>query len=91
MNEVIGTGLFALVAALVAISYQYWQFRKQLQVAHDDTISESKKRVIEALIAFRFVLTSEGKNDPEPSMRFNAALSAIPVHFSHSKACLGKV
>lgn len=90
MSEVIGAGLFAIVAALVAVSYQYWQFRKQLQAAHDDAIADSKKRVIEALIAYRFVLISDRRNDPEPTMRFNAALSAIPVHFSHSKACIDK-
>lgn len=90
MSEIIGTGLFALAAAFVAVSYQYWQFRKQLQAAHDHAISDSKKRVIEALIAYRFVLISDRRNDPEPTMRFNAALSAIPVHFSHSKACIDK-
>jgi hypothetical protein len=75
---------------LVAISYQYWQFRKQFRTAQEDTIANNKKRVIEDLIAYRFVLLSDRRNDPEPTMRINAALSAIPVHFSHSKACIDR-
>lgn len=90
MSEVIGTGLFALAAAILAISYQYWQFRKQLQAAKDDAIAGDKKTVIGDLIAYRFVLLSDRRNDPEPTMRFNAALSAIPVHFSNNKACMDK-
>jgi hypothetical protein len=90
MGDVIGAGLFALVAAFSAVAYQYWQFRQQLKIARNDTVSDSKKRVIETLVAYRFVLISDRRNDPEPTMRFNAALSAIPIHFSHSKLCMDK-
>jgi hypothetical protein len=86
-NEVIGNGLFAMAAALAAIAYQYWQFRRQLVKSQKEIIAAEKKKVIEALISYRFVM-GERRNDPLPTMHFNAALSAIPVHFSDSKECI---
>lgn len=86
-GEVIGNGLFALAAAVSAIAYQYWQYRRQLSKAEKAEIANAKKSVIEKLISYRFVMTDRG-NDPEPTMHFNAALSAIPVHFSNSKECM---
>lgn len=87
MNEtllagVIG-GMFAVTAALSAVAVQSCQARKE-------KIASEKKRIIEALISYRFVLTAGRKNDPLPTMRFNAALSAIPVQFSNSKDCMDK-
>lgn len=87
-NEVIGNGLFALAAALLAISFSYWQYRRQLRISHDDEISNAKKKIIENLFSYRFVLIGARKNDPIPTEKFNAALSAIPIHFSHSKRCI---
>ena len=88
MTEVIGTGLFALAAALLAVAYQYWQFRKQNEEAHVRAISENKKRVIEALISNRFLLTSGADQGTHSTTNFNLALSAVPVYFSHCKACM---
>lgn len=87
-NDVIGNGLFAIAAAFAAIAYQYWQYRRQLVKSQKETIAAEKKKVIEALISYRFVLLENRRNDPLPTMHFNAALSAIPVHFSDSKECI---
>ncbi|MCA1968098.1 MAG: hypothetical protein LDL42_03120 [Rhizobium sp.] len=88
-EEVIGNGLFALAAALAAIAYQYWQYRRQLLKSEVAEIANAKKAIIEKLISYRFVATNRG-NDPEPTMHFNASLSAIPVHFSHNKECMDR-
>jgi hypothetical protein len=82
-DDVIGNGLFAITAAFLAVAYQYWQFRRQLKKSHEDA-------VITNLISYRFVLLGDRQNDPEPTMRFNAALSSIPVYFSHNKDCIDK-
>jgi hypothetical protein len=93
-NDVIGNGIFALtgalVGALITISYQYYQYRCQLKKLSSDMISDSKKKIIEDLIKYRFVLLESRRNDPLPTMHFNAALSAIPVHFSKNKECMDK-
>ncbi|MBA2589471.1 MAG: hypothetical protein H0U98_12710 [Alphaproteobacteria bacterium] len=89
-HDVIGNGLFALAAALAAIAYQYWQYRRQLVKSHKEIIAAEKKQVIEALISYRFVLLGDRRNDPLSTMHFNAALSAIPVHFSESKECMDR-
>lgn len=90
MGEAITSGLFALTAAITAISYQYWQFRNQMKKNNEKEISDSKKRVISELIAYRFVLIGDRKNDPEPTMKFNAALSSIPIEFSENRNCIEK-
>lgn len=82
LGSIVG-GLFAVSAALGAVAYQNWQSRQ-------DKIAAEKKRIIEALISYRFVLIASRKNDPLPTMHFNAALSAIPVEFSHNKECMDK-
>jgi Flp pilus assembly protein TadB len=88
MTEVIGTGLFALAAALLAVAYQYWQFRRQMEESRKAAVADQKKRVIEALIAHRFVLVPGADRRGPAADNFNSALSVVPVHFSHCKACM---
>ena len=76
-------GLFALAAAISAVAYQNSQSRKE-------KIAAEQKSVIKDLISFRFVLTANSNRDPQSLMHFNAALSAIPVEFSHCKNCMDK-
>ncbi|MBS7698782.1 MULTISPECIES: hypothetical protein [unclassified Chelatococcus] len=89
-SDVIGNGLFALSAAIIAIAYQYYQYRKDIKQSNDDRIAIEKKKIIEDLVSYRFVLTEDRRNDPAPTAKFNAALSAIPVHFSSNKDCIDK-
>lgn len=89
-DDVVGNGLFAIAAATLAVAYQYWQYRRQIIKSQKEGIAAEKKKVIEDLIAYRFVLVADRGNDPFPTMKFNAALSAIPVHFSHNKDCIDK-
>lgn len=89
-EDVVGNGLFALAAAILAVAYQYWQFRRQLKKANEEAMADAKKAVIEKLVGYRFVLLGGRRYDAEAAMRFNAALSAIPIHFSHNKVCMDK-
>lgn len=87
-SDVIGNGLFALTAAISAIAYQYWQYRRQLSRTMKGNIADDKKRIIEALISYRFALLPNRTANSIEATNFNAALSAIPVHFSHCKDCM---
>ena len=90
MNDSIVHGLFALSAAFVAISYQYYQFKMQLRISDENAIRLEKKRVIEAIIASRFAITDSKNQHPEVVARFIVAFGAIPAHFSHNKDCMDK-
>ena len=63
-DGVIGNGLFALTAAAVAVAYQYWPFQRQVKKSSEKVTANPKKRVIESLIAYRFVLTGGRRNGP---------------------------
>lgn len=90
MNEAVISGLFAMAAAILAVAYHYWQFRRQLEKSQEADVSSAKKEIIEKLIAYRFVLLGDGGKYPESTSQFNSALSAIPIHFSHNKECIDK-
>jgi|GEM_PF-2575811 len=91
MSDAVYTGLFTIgagiVGALIAVAYQYWHYRKQLEINRLSEIAAEKKAVIQDLVAYRFVLN--GRSNYElPTTNFNAALSKVPVLFSSNKACL---
>lgn len=77
----------ALVGSAIVIGYQYWQYRKQLALTVEAEIAAQKKRVIMEMISYRFVLVDRG-NHATPTTAFNAALSVVPVLFSHNERCI---
>jgi len=75
MSDVLFSGLFAaLLSAMIVVSYQYWQYRKQLELNRHAEIASAKKAVIQDLVAYRSVLDGKG-NHTLPTTDFNAALS----------------
>lgn len=83
--DTIVNGLIAVTGALMAVAYQYWQFRKEVKQSASERVAQEKRKVIEALVAYRFVLTPGENKDIAAVSAFNAALSSIPIYFSHNK------
>ncbi len=91
MDNTIVAGLLGLGGAIVGsalvIAYQYWQYCKQLALSVKAEIASEKRRVIMDLIGYRYVLSKKG-NHARPTSAFNAALSVVPVLFSHNSDCI---
>jgi hypothetical protein len=80
----------AIVASLIAVAYQFFQFRRQVELSDAAKIAAQKQKVIEGLISYRYVLTGNAlvsANDTGVH-GFNRSLSQIPVYFSHNKTCM---
>lgn len=90
-NEVLWAALAAVFAAvlgaLITVINQNRLAKNEIVRLRLEEVATSKKKVIEDLVAYRFVLTDNG-NHPEPTMRFNAALSKVPILFGSNDKCV---
>ncbi len=91
MKEVLFAGSFAIAAAilgaLLTIVYQSRMTKRAVTDLRAEQIATLKKSIINDLVAYRFVLAEKG-NLPEPTMKFNAALSRIPIIFGSNANCI---
>jgi len=89
MQGILISGLFSLTAALIGVTYQFYQWRAEVKTRADDAKRERKLEIISNLVSYRYVLIP-GHATPAGKNEFNAALNAIPVHFIENKAVIDR-
>lgn len=78
----------AIYGAKITIKNSNEQLRIENNEFRKEQLASHKKSIIADLISYRFVLTDGGGSDVVSVMHFNAALSRVPVWFSHNKHCM---